>query len=294
VPGYRHHAFDIRDREAVLRLFADYGADIGAVIHAAAQPSHDWARTDPETDFDVNARATLTLLEAARKHCPKAPFVFLSTNKVYGDRPNRLPLAEHATRFELAPDHAFFAHGIDESMSVDAALHTPFGASKLAADVLVQEYGRSFGMNTVCLRAGCVTGPAHAGVPLHGFLSYLVRCALRAAEYPIIGYGGKQVRDNLHAKDLARMCLAYCEAPRAGEVYNTGGGREASCSVREAIAAVERITGRAMRTRSVPEPRLGDHVWYVSDTRKFRAHYPAFEPQYDLDAILTELCAAGT
>ncbi|HYC53955.1 MAG TPA: NAD-dependent epimerase/dehydratase family protein [Candidatus Binatia bacterium] len=292
VPRYRHHDFDVRDKEAVGRLFAEHAGSITAVVHAAAQPSHDWAARDVETDFEINARATLTLLEATRRHCPEAAFVFMSTNKVYGDTPNRLPLVEHATRWEIAEDHPFFAHGIDESMSVDATTHSLFGASKLAADGFVQEYGRYFGLKTACFRAGCITGPAHAGTHLHGFLSYLVRCAVAGTDYAIVGHKGKQVRDNLHADDLASMCLSYCRAPRAAEVYNVGGGRHANCSVREAIAAVEDIIGTAMKTHDVLAARKGDHVWYVSDTRKFRAHYPEFRQRYDLNAILSDICTA--
>ena len=293
VERYRHHAFDLRDRDALMRLFAELGSDIAAVVHAAAQPSHDWSARDVETDFDINARATLTLLEAVRRHCPKAAFVFMSTNKVYGDTPNRLPLVEHASCWELPEQHPFFAHGIDESMSIDASLHSPFGVSKLAADLLVQEHGRYFGLRTVCLRAGCVTGPDHAGTHLHGFLSFLVRCAASGAEYPIVGFGGKQVRDNLHAADLARIVLAVCDAPRAGQAYNVGGGRATRCSVLEAIAKIEQRLGRTLKTRVVAEARKGDHLWYVSDMRKLLAHYPDCAPRYDLDAILDELCAAA-
>ncbi len=293
VERYQHHDFDIRDRDAVMDLFSERGSDVTAVVHAAGQPSHDWAARDVETDFDINARATLTLLEATRKSCPAAAFVFMSSNKVYGDTPNQLPRVEHPTRWELAAEHRFSVHGIDESMSIDASLHSPFGAGKLAADVMVQEYGRYFGLNAVCLRAGCVTGPAHAGAHLHGFLAYLVQCALAGVEYPIVGHGGKQVRDNLHADDLARMVLAICEAPLAAEVYNVGGGRPTSCSVLEAIALVEQLAGLRMKTRHVPEPRKGDHVWYITDMRRLRDHYPSAKPRYDLNAILEELCTAA-
>jgi CDP-paratose 2-epimerase len=289
VSGYRHHDVDIRDREAVGRIFATYGSDIGCVIHAAAQPSHDWAARDPETDFDINARATLFLLEQTRKHSPGARFVFMSTNKVYGDRPNELPLVEFETRFDLDRKHPFFEHGIDESMSVDRSTHSVFGASKLAADVMVQEYGRYFGLATVAFRAGCVTGSRHAGAALHGFLSYLVKCGLEDVDYPILGYRGKQVRDNIHADDLARMFLDYVRAPRPGEVYNAGGGRRAHCSLLEAIALVERLLGRRMRTRYIDQHRVGDHIWYVSDTRKFERDYPDWEPRYDLESMLLDV-----
>lgn len=291
VPGYRHCDIDVRDRESVERLFQEYGTDVKCVIHTAAQPSHDWAARDPGTDFDINARSTIQLLELTRKYAPEACFLFTSTNKVYGDRPNGLPLVELETRFELESGHAFYEHGIDESMRVDRAVHSVFGASKLAADVMVQEYGRYFGMKTAAFRAGCITGAAHAGAPLHGFLSYLVRCGVEGAEYTILGYRGKQVRDNIHANDLARMFLSFVRAPRAGEVYNVGGGRAIHCSLLEAIALVEDLLGRRMRTRYHDEPRVGDHVWYVSDTRKFRTDYPDWDYRYDLEQILQEIAA---
>ncbi len=290
IPGYTHHDVDIRDADALARIFSTYGKQIKCVIHTAAQPSHDWAAREPQTDFDINARATLLLLEQTRKHCPEACFVFTSTNKVYGDTPNRLPLVEQETRWEVEAGHPFFEHGIDETMSVDQCKHSLFGASKLAADVAVQEYGRYFGMNTVCFRAGCITGPAHAGTPLHGFLSYLVKCALTGFEYTVIGYKGKQVRDNIHADDLVNMFLHYMRKPRPGEVYNAGGARQIHCSVLEAIALAERVTGRTMKTRHIQENRIGDHIWYVSDTRKFQAHYPDWSYGYDLERIMLEIC----
>jgi len=289
VPAYRHHDVDVRDEAAVRRIFETYGSDIRCVIHTAAQPSHDWAARDPTTDFDINARATLVLLEQTRIHSPAARFVFTSTNKVYGDRPNQLPLVERETRFELAPDHPFYEHGIDESMPVDRSTHSVFGASKLAADVMVQEYGRYFGLSTVAFRAGCVTGSGHAGAPLHGFLSYLVKCGLEDVEYQILGYRGKQVRDNIHAEDLVRMFLSFVRAPRAGAVYNVGGGRRAHCSLLEAVGLVERLLGRKMRTRYVDDARIGDHIWYVSDTRKFRLDHPDWDFQHDLESILLDL-----
>lgn len=288
VPGYRHHDVDIRDDAAMERLFRDYGADIQCVIHTAAQPSHDWAARDPRTDFDINARATMLLLEQTRKHAPEACFIYMSTNKVYGDRPNDLPLEELETRFDLPRDHPFHA-GIDESMSVDRTTHSVFGASKLSADVMVQEYGRYFGLSSVCFRAGCITGAAHAGTELHGFLSYLVRCALDGQEYPIIGYRGKQVRDNIHAKDLARMFLSFERAPKKGVVYNVGGGRAIHCSLLEAVALVESLLGRRMKTRYVDAPRVGDHMWYVSDLGKFCRDYPDWRHRYDLESILKDV-----
>jgi CDP-paratose 2-epimerase len=289
VPGYRHHDVDVRDDDAVRRIFETYGSDIRCVIHTAAQPSHDWAARDPTTDFDINARATLRLLEQTRTHCPSAPFVFMSTNKVYGDRPNELPLVEGDTRFELAPDHPFYEHGIDESMPVDRSTHSVFGASKLAADVMVQEYGRYFGLPTVSFRAGCVTGSGHAGAQLHGFLSYLVKCGLEDVEYSIFGYRGKQVRDNIHAEDLARMFLSFVKAPRPGAVYNVGGGRRAHSSLLEAVSLVEGLLGRKMRTRYIDHPRVGDHIWYVSDTRKFERDHPDWDCRHDLESILVDL-----
>jgi len=290
LPGYTHHDVDIRDREAIARIFATYGRDIRCVIHTAGQPSHDWAAREPETDFDINARATLLLLEQARRHCPRAAFVFTSTSKVYGDTPNRLPLVERETRWELADDHPYFAHGIDETMSVDRSKHSFLGASKLAADVLVQEYGRYFGLATVCFRPGCITGADHAGTHLHGFLSYLVKCAITGDEYPVVGYRGKQVRDNIHAADLAHMFLHFVRGPRPGEVYNAGGGRRIHCSVREAIELAEKVVGRRMRTCYVDQNRNGDHIWYVSDSRRFREHYPGWDHSYDLERMMAEIC----
>jgi CDP-paratose 2-epimerase len=292
IPGYVHHAVDVRDRDALDRIFLTYGADIRCVVHAAGQPSHDWAATEPETDFDINARATLLLLERTRRHCPRAAFVFTSTSKVYGDGPNQLPLVQEETRWEIDPSHRFAAHGIDETMSVDHTTHSLLGASKLAADVLVQEYGRYYGMDTVCFRPGCITGSDHAGTHLHGFLSYLVKCAVTGTEYPIVGYHGKQVRDNIHADDLACMFLRFIRRPRAGEVYNAGGGRRVNCSVREAIALAEAVVGRRMRTRYVEQSRNGDHIWYVSDTRRFLEHYPGWQHSYDLERMLVEIAEA--
>jgi CDP-paratose 2-epimerase len=291
-PNYRHIALDIRDGAGLERIFAENGTDIEVIIHAAGQPSHDWAATDPVTDFAVNAAATLLLLECTRSHCPRACFVFTSTNKVYGDRPNNLPLVEKETRWEIGSGHPYFEHGIDETMSLDQARHSLYGVSKTAADLLVQEYGRSFGMNTVCFRCGCVTGPAHAGTMLHGFLSYLVKCAVAGTPYTVFGYGGKQVRDNIHAQDLVQMFWHYCQDPRPGAVYNAGGGRQSHCSLREAIAFCEQWTGRQMQVTYSEQNRGGDHKWYVSDTRKFRSHFPAWSAAYPIETILGELLAA--
>jgi len=292
VPRYRHVDADVRDAKAIEAVFAEHGADVVAVVHTAAQPSHDWAAREPFTDFTVNANGTLVLLEATRRHCPEAVFLFTSTNKVYGDTANSLPLVEGETRFEIDPGHPFAEHGIDESMSIDASKHSLFGASKLAADVLVQEYGRYFGMKTACFRAGCLTGPAHAGTELHGFLAYLVKCALTGTPYTVHGYKGKQVRDNIHSRDFVAMLWHFFQAPRVGEVYNAGGSRHAHCSILEAVDRVERITGRKTELRLSETHRSGDHIWWISDVRKFRAHYPGWRFEYGLDAILTEIAQA--
>jgi CDP-paratose 2-epimerase len=292
LPRYTHHDFDIRDAASVDALFARYGRNVAAVIHTAAQPSHDWAAREPLTDFHVNATGTLHMLEACRKHAQEAAFVFTSTNKVYGDTPNRLPLVEKDTRWEIAPDHAFFAHGIDESMSIDQSKHSLFGASKVAADVLVQEYGRYFGMNTAVFRGGCLTGPAHSGAELHGFLAYLVKCALTGREYTIFGYKGKQVRDNIHSTDLIAAFARFVEKPRAGVVYNMGGARHSNCSMLEAIATVRDISGRELKYKLSDENRSGDHICWISDVRKFQADYPGWAHQYDIDRLLREIVAA--
>src|SRR5690606_27976944 len=276
VPGYVHHGIDIRDEAGIGALFAEYGSDIGLIIHCASQPSHDWAAREPMTDFSVNATGTLVLLEATRKHCPDAVFVFTSTNKVYGDTPNRLPLVELERRYEVAEDHPYHAHGIDESMSIDQSKHSLFGASKVAADVLVQEYGRYFGMKTAVFRGGCLTGPGHSGAELHGFLSYLMQCAMTGNHYTVYGYRGKQVRDNIHCHDLVTCFEHVWRAPRVGEVYNIGGSRHANCSMLEAIEMCERITGRTMNWSYNETNRAGDHIWWISDVRKFQAHYPGW------------------
>jgi len=282
---YHHHAIDVRDRQAVTDLIAALRP--GLIVHAAAQPSHDRAAAIPFDDFETNALATLTLLEAARRYCRESPFVFMSTNKVYGDRPNAISVEELPTRWDFT-DPAF-AHGIPESLSIDQSSHSLFGASKLAADVLVQEYGRYFGMPTCCLRAGCVTGPHHAGVELHGFLSYLVKCNIEGREYKIFGYKGKQVRDNLHAEDVARFIHAFWENPRSGEVYNIGGGKANACSILEAFALVESFTGRAQLSTYVDEARRGDHICYYSDLRKVKAHYPGWAVTKSLQQTMREI-----
>jgi CDP-paratose 2-epimerase len=286
--SYRSEDFDIRDWEQVNRLFATLGKNISLVIHAAAQPSHEWAAREPHTDFSVNATGTLNILEASRLHCPDAPFIFTSTNKVYGDAPNRLPLIEQETRWEIDPAHPF-SGGIDESMSIDQTLHSLFGASKVAADVLVQEYGRYFGMKTACFRGGCVTGPHQSGAKLHGFLAYLMRCAALGLEYTVYGYGGKQVRDNLHCFDLISCFHEFYLHPRAGEVYNMGGGRFSNASMREAMKICEEITGREMKWAYTSENRIGDHIWWISATDKFRDHYPNWKQTFDVPGILRDI-----
>lgn len=289
ISGYVHQSIDIRDRESVTALFSKYMSDIKIVIHTAAQPSHDWAASDPICDFTVNANGTQTLLEATRKYCPEASFIFTSTNKVYGDNPNLLPLQELETRWEVAEDHPYAEYGIDESMSVDQTTHSLFGVSKLAADMMVQEYGRYFGMNTVCFRGGCLTGPGHSGTMLHGFLSYLVKCAITGEQYTVLGYQGKQVRDNIHSYDLVNMFWNYHQSPRPGEVYNAGGSRHSHCSMQEAIDRCEQITGKPMNLKYSETNRVGDHIWYVSDVRKFQRHYPQWDYKYDLDEILAQI-----
>ena len=292
VAGYQHESIDIRDSEGLSALFARHGAAIEVVVHTAAQPSHDWAATNPHEDFTINANGTLNVLEATRLHAPDAAFIFTSTNKVYGDTPNRLPLEEFETRFEVSSDHAYFAHGIDESMSIDRTLHSLFGASKLSADVLAQEYGRYFGLRTGVFRAGCITGPAHSATKLHGFLAYLVRCAVTATPYTVIGYAGKQVRDNIDASDLADAFWHFYRNPRPGEVYNIGGGRSASCSVLEAISLIEEISGRSIVSSYEEENRQGDHVWWISDVRKFREHYPDWQPRQTLRSTIEAISIA--
>jgi len=287
-PEFSSLEVDIRDGEAVRRVFGENRGRIAVVVHAAAQPSHDWAASDPQTDFGVNAAGTLNMLEAARDYAPDAPFVFLSTNKVYGDRPNWLPLVEHESRLELAEEHRYF-QGIDTSMSIDGSLHSLFGVSKAAADLMVQEYGRYFGMPTVCFRGGCLTGPNHAGAMLHGFLSYLMRCTIAGEPYTVFGYGGKQVRDNIHSADLVGAFEEFKRAPRSGAVYNMGGGRRSNCSMLEAIELCETIAGRELRRELSDEARKGDHRWWISDLAPFEAHYPGWKMRYDVEAILREI-----
>jgi CDP-paratose 2-epimerase len=286
--AFRPLDLDIRDEAGIDRLFSGHGTSIEVVVHAAAQPSHDWAATEPITDFTINANGTLNLLDATRRHAPDATFIFASTNKVYGDRPNSLPLVELETRLELPEDHEYH-RGVDTSMSIDATLHSLFGASKAAADILVQEYGRYFGMATVCFRGGCLTGPSHAGARLHGFLSYLMRCTVTGERYTVSGYGGKQVRDNLHSADLVRAFAAFHASPRSAAVYNIGGGRDSNCSIVEAIAACERIAQRELDWELSDESRTGDHRWWISDLDPFRRDYPSWRLTYGVEEILREI-----
>jgi CDP-paratose 2-epimerase len=289
--SYTHADADIRDRDSIERIFRTHGSAIGLIVHTAAQPSHDWAASDPQADFTVNANGTLNLLEATRAACPGAVFIHVSTNKVYGDTPNRLPLIEQDTRWELDPAHPYAAHGIDETMSIDQTTHSLFGASKAAGDLLAQEYGRYFGMNVGVFRGGCLTGPGHAGTRLHGFLSYLMKCAVSGRTYTIYGYGGKQVRDNIHSRDLVHAFDAFAAQPRPGEVYNIGGSRFSNCSMQEAVALCEAITGRKMAVEYSEQNRVGDHIWWISSVEKFRAHYPEWNLTYDVPAILREIYA---
>jgi len=290
--NFAHHSLDVRDREGIFKLFGEYGKDVALVVHAAAQPSHDWAAREPFTDFTVNAEGTLVLLEATRQFCPEAAFIFTSTNKVYGDTPNRLPLVERETRWELDPAHPYAAHGIDEGMSIDQTLHSLFGASKVAADVLAQEYGRYFGLKTGIFRGGCLTGPAHSGAELHGFLAYLVRCAVTGKPYTVYGYKGKQVRDNIHSYDLVSAFWHFFRAPRSGAVYNIGGSRHSNCSMLEAIGYAEELCGRRLSYTLSEQARAGDHIWWVSDVRKFQGDYPGWSYRYDQQAIIAEIVEA--
>jgi CDP-paratose 2-epimerase len=285
---YQHFDTDIRNYDGLSSIFKKYGTDIKLIIHTAAQPSHDWAAREPFVDFSINANGTLNLLELTRNNLPDSVFIFTSTNKVYGDTPNRLPLEELETRWEINPLH-IYKNGIKEDMSIDQTLHSLFGASKVAADILVQEYGRYFGMNTVCFRGGCLTGPNHSGTQLHGFLAYLMKCAVTGNPYTIFGYKGKQVRDNIHSADLINAFNEFFKNPRKGEVYNMGGGRSSNCSMLEAISLCQEITGRELYWKYTDQNRIGDHIWWISDTDKFKTHYPFWISKYNIDLILREI-----
>ena len=286
--NFHHHELDIRDREGILSLIAEIRP--AAIVHTAAQPSHDRAADIPFADFDTNAVGTLNLLEATRRTCPESPFIYMSTNKVYGDAPNRIALKELETRWDYDDDK--FAHGIGEDFSIDQSKHSLFGASKAAADIMVQEYGRYFEMPTCCLRGGCLTGPHHSGVELHGFLSYLVKCNLEGKEYQVYGYKGKQVRDNIHSLDVARFIDAFIDSPRSGEVYNIGGGKDNSCSILEAFQLAEKLTGKSQVYIYREENRIGDHICYYSDLRKMRDHYPGWDISVDLEEIFSQIVEA--
>jgi len=287
---YKHHTIDIRDNKALKRIFKKNQFDL--IIHTAAQPSHDWAAKEPHTDFSVNATGTLNLLENTRQYCPKAVFIFTSTNKVYGDTPNKLPLIETETRYELPKGHKYY-NGIDESMSIDNSKHSIFGASKVAADVMVQEYGKYFGLKTGVFRGGCLTGPAHSGAKLHGFLAYLIKCIATGQPYTIFGYKGKQVRDNIHSYDLVNAFYHFFKKPRKGEVYNMGGSRYSNISMLEAIKKIEQIFGKKAKLKYSRKNRIGDHIWYISDVSKFKTHYPQWNYTYNNDNIIEEICKSG-
>jgi len=287
-PEFRSLDIDIRDADGVDRAFRGLAGTIEAVIHTAAQPSHDWAAREPQTDFGVNALGTLNLLEAAREHAADAPFIFCSTNKVYGDTPNLLPLEEREKRLELPESHRYH-RGVDTTMSIDRSTHSLFGVSKAAADLLVQEYGRYFEMPTVCFRGGCLTGPQHAGAQLHGFLAYLMKCTVTGTPYTVFGYEGKQVRDNIHSSDLVACFQAFQRSPRAGAVYNIGGGRHSNCSMLEAIEVCERIAGRELDWELSADNRIGDHRWWISDVGEFEVDYPDWRLRYGIDEILREM-----
>jgi CDP-paratose 2-epimerase len=287
--NFESREIDIRAFDDLSKIFQEFGNDIKLIVHAAAQPSHDWAAKEPLTDFSVNALGTMNMLELTRLHCPEAVFIFTSTNKVYGDTPNKLPLVELEKRWEIDESHLYFKDGIDENMSIDHSKHSVFGASKVAADIMVQEYGKYFGMNTGVFRGGCLTGPNHSGAQLHGFLAYLMKCAITGDHYTIFGYKGKQVRDNIHSYDLVNMFWHFYQNPRSGEVYNAGGGRHSNCSMQEAIELCEKISGNKMSYSYAEDNRIGDHIWYVSDVSKFKSHYPLWNWKFNLEQTLVEM-----
>jgi CDP-paratose 2-epimerase len=290
--NFTHVNIDIRDKTGIHEIFQKYGKSISLIIHTASQPSHDWAAREPFTDFTVNANGTLNLLEATRQYCKDATFIFTSTNKVYGDSPNRLPLKEKEYRWEIDSSHPYFKFGIDEKLTVDQSTHSLFGVSKLAADILVQEYGRYFGLKTGVFRGGCLTGPAHSGTELHGFLAYLVKCAVLKKSYTVFGYKGKQVRDNIHSFDLVNAFWHFHQKPKSGAVYNIGGSRFSNCSVIEAISMIETMTGFPMDYSIVEQSRVGDHIWWISDVRRFQNDFPEWNLHYDVNRILKEIVEA--
>jgi len=286
--NFKNFNTDIRNFEKLTNIFKKYSKNISLIIHSAAQPSHDYGKNFPFLDFHVNATGTLNLLELTKKYCPNASFIFMSTNKVYGDNPNKLKILETKTRWELSDTDKNF-NGINENFSIDNSTHSFFGVSKTYADLIVQEYGKNIGLKTVCFRGGCITGPNHSGASLHGFLSYLVKSSLNKKKYNVIGYKGKQVRDNLHSNDLVKCFWEFYKKPRKGEIYNIGGGRYSNCSVVEALDLVEKYTDIKIKTKTLKLPRVGDHIWYISDTSKFKKHYPNWKQQYDTKKIIEEL-----
>tara|TARA_B100001248_G_C27349036_1_gene440320 strand:- start:292 stop:1344 length:1053 start_codon:yes stop_codon:yes gene_type:complete len=288
ISKYYHYNADIRNFQSLEKIFKKYGKKISVIVHSAAQPSHDWAKNKPFIDFDVNAKGTLNLLELTKKYAPESPFIFMSTNKVYGDNPNLLPIYEKKTRWEISPKHKF-AKGIDETMSIDKCTHSFFGASKSYADLIVQEYGKNVGLKTACFRAGCITGPNHSGAKLHGFLSYLVKKSMRDKKYNLIGYKGKQVRDNIHSNDLVSCFWHFFKKPKCGEIYNTGGGRYSNCSILEALNLVEEISGVEVKKIYTKQNRVGDHIWYISSMKKFKKHYPKWKQNYSTLKIINQL-----
>ena len=285
---YKHFNVDIRNYQSLEKIFKIYKKNISLIIHCAAQPSHDYGKNFPKIDFDVNASGTLNLLELTKKFCPKSPFIFMSTNKVYGDNPNKLKIIEKKNRYELSKSNKFFK-GIDESMSVDDCTHSFFGVSKTYADLIVQEYGKNVGLKTVCFRAGCITGPNHSGAKLHGFLSYLIKKTLSHKKYTIIGYKGKQVRDNLHSYDLINCFWEFYKKPKRGAVYNIGGGRFSNCSILEAIKEIEELTNIRIKKKIIKQNRVGDHVWYITNNKKFKRDYPGWKQKYTTKKIIKEL-----
>lgn len=288
--NYKHYDLDIRNTKKLEKIFKEHKFKL--IIHTAAQPSHDWAAKEPLTDFGINALGTMYILENFRKYCPEAVFIFTSTNKVYGDTPNTLPLIELDKRFELPKSHRYYK-GIDESMSIDNSKHSIFGASKVAADIMVQEYGKYFGLKTTVFRGGCLTGPSHSGTKLHGFLAYLVKCIATGQKYNIFGYKGKQVRDNIHSFDLVNAFWHVYKNPRSGEIYNIGGSRHSNISMLEAVEKIEQILNKKAKIKYIDENRSGDHKWYISDVSKFKSHYPEWNYTYDNDKIIEELCRYG-
>ena len=289
VQGYEHQPIDIRNYEQLEELFKSKGEHIKLIIHTAAQPSHDWAAKEPLTDFGINAVGTVNLLELTRLYCPEAVFIFTSTNKVYGDNPNFLPLIEKDKRYEIDESHPYYEHGIDENHSLDHCKHSVFGASKVAADIMCQEYGRYFGMNVGVFRGGCLTGPNHSGAQLHGFLAYLMKCTITGTPYTIFGYKGKQVRDNIHSNDLINMFWHFYQNPKQGEAYNAGGGRYSNCSMLEAIELCENVSGKELKYTYSDDNRIGDHIWWISDLSKFKEHYPQWHWKYDMEMIIEEM-----